>query len=198
MVLPQLIIQNKRQELAVFLGFKGGLENKRSFFPFFFFNHPESKLYWTKILGLQFKVIAFAQLPASSTVVRSSCWHLHPSNPTPILLQLCLAPAINFLPFILSLLIPASSLSFLVVLDCASYTGASFLRPSTDHLLPQTTHINIPLPWPLWEELLILVDHHFKSFVLSSFCLPQQHRCLWNYPFPYPSAFPFCHISAFF
>lgn len=167
-----------------------GWKIKGLFFLFFFFNHPEGKLYWTKILGLQFKVIAFAQPPASSTVVRSSCWHLHPSSPTPILLQLCLAPAINFLPFILSLLIPASSLSFLVVLDCASYTGASFLRPSTDHLLPQTTHINIPLPWPLWEELLILVDHHFKSFVLSSFCLPQQHRCLWNYPFPYPSAFP--------
>lgn len=36
MVLPQLIIQNKRQELAGFLEFKGGLENKRSFFPFFF------------------------------------------------------------------------------------------------------------------------------------------------------------------
>lgn len=35
MVLPQFIVQYKRQERAVLLDFKGGVENKRSFFSFF-------------------------------------------------------------------------------------------------------------------------------------------------------------------
>lgn len=36
-VLPKFIVQDKRQEPAIFLEFKGRLENKRGFFfPFFF------------------------------------------------------------------------------------------------------------------------------------------------------------------